>query len=302
MTKRTRNSSLIKRLVGIGCFSALAYIITFVVRIPVQFLTFDAKDAVIVIASFIYGPSSGIIIPLIAALIELITISDTGIYGFIMNFLSSAAFAFTASVIYSSRRNLVSAVLGLYGAALFTTAVMMGLNYYITPLYLGVDREVVVGMLIPLLLPFNGAKSLLNSALAMLLYKPIVVAMRRARLVDTESRTTVFAHLKKKRTDSVPVENRDSGSEYEPCARIAPDPRVEESFADCDGTDAVKASENTDTAEPFEMIEASQKAGADKKATNRPAFSRGTVITVVLGILTVCVAVAIFVLLNAPKA
>ena len=51
-------------------FAALAYGVTFVFRIPVQFLTFDAKDAVISIASFIYGPTSAIVISLIAAFIE----------------------------------------------------------------------------------------------------------------------------------------------------------------------------------------------------------------------------------------
>ena len=77
-----------KALVGIAMFAALAYGVTFVFRIPVMFLTFDAKDTLITIASLIYGPVSGIVLSLLVALIELITISGTGVYGFIMNFAS----------------------------------------------------------------------------------------------------------------------------------------------------------------------------------------------------------------------
>jgi riboflavin transporter FmnP len=253
MGARTKTNSLVKRLVGIGCFSALAYIVTFVVRIPVQFLTFDAKDAVIVIASFIYGPQSGLIISLLAALIELITISGTGIYGFLMNFLSSCAFACTASLIYYSRRNLTSAIVGLYSSVAVTTAVMMGLNYFITPLYLGVDRTVVVGMLPTLLLPFNLAKSVLNAGIAMLLYKPIVVAMRRAHLIDRGAQKSVFAYIKKKDTDAESVS--------ESSASLSTDPRVEPRKPSGFGL-------------------------------------RGTLVTVALGLVTVAVAVIIFLILN----
>ena len=77
-----------KRLVGMAMFAALAYAVTFVFRIPVMFLTFDAKDAIIIISSLIYGPLAGVFISLTVALLELITISGTGVYGFIMNFAS----------------------------------------------------------------------------------------------------------------------------------------------------------------------------------------------------------------------
>ena len=171
-----------KRLVGIAMFSALAFLVTFVVRFPVMFLTFDAKDAVIAIASFIYGPVSAVVISLLAALVELVTISSTGIYGFVMNFLSSATFALTASLIYSRRKTITSAIVGLYVGVFAVVAVMMGFNILVTPHYLGVATKEVVAMLPTVLLPFNLAKALMNAAFAMLLYKPCAVAMRRAGL------------------------------------------------------------------------------------------------------------------------
>ena len=185
MKKQTRTSEGLKRTCGIAVFAALAFLVTLVIRIPVQFLTFDVKDAIICLAAFMYGPISGVIIALIAAFIELVTISGTGFYGFLMNFISSAAFAFTASFIYSRRKTLGGAIIGVYSAAAVLTAVMMGLNLIITPLYMGVERSVVASMLPTLLLPFNLAKALLNSAITLLLYKPLVIALRRAHLLPT---------------------------------------------------------------------------------------------------------------------
>ena len=171
-------------MTGIAVFSALAFIVSFVFRLPVMFLTFDAKDAVIAIASFIYGPLSAPIMSLIAALLELVSISDTGVYGFIMNFASSAAFSLTASLIYKYRRNFVSSIIGLYSAVVATVAVMMLLNIFVTPYYMGVATDAVVEMLPTVLLPFNFAKALMNASIAMLLYKPIVFALRRAHLIS----------------------------------------------------------------------------------------------------------------------
>ena len=172
-----------KRLVGMAVFAALAFGVTFVFRIPVSFLTFDAKDAVLTVASFIYGPIAAVLMSLTAALLELLTISSTLVYGFIMNFCSSACFSAVAALIYKYRRNLNGAILGLYASVVATTALMMGLNLLVTPFYTGTDVSTVASMIPTLLLPFNFAKALMNSAIAMLIYKPAVLAMRRARLI-----------------------------------------------------------------------------------------------------------------------
>ena len=165
-------------------FAALAYGVTFIFRIPVQFLTFDAKDAILTIAAFIYGPIAAIIMSLIPALIEFVTISGTGFWGFLMNFASSACFSCTASVIYKYRRSFNGSIVGLYASVLATTAVMMVLNILVTPIYMGVPRVAVIELLPTLLLPFNFAKALMNAAITMLIYKPVSIAMKRAKLIQ----------------------------------------------------------------------------------------------------------------------
>lgn len=180
-TQKQRQAT--QRLVGIALFSALAFAVTFVFRIPVSFLTFDAKDAVITVAAFLYGPLSGVAMSLIAALLELVTVSSTGLYGFLMNFLSSAVFSFVAAGIYSFCRRPRGAILGVTLAVVFMTGTMMLFNLLVTPLYMQVPTAQVAALIPTLLLPFNLAKGLLNAAFALLLYKPLSVALSRAGLI-----------------------------------------------------------------------------------------------------------------------
>ena len=55
-------------------------------------------------------------------------------------------------------------------------------NYLVTPFYMGVARQEVVALLLPAFLPFNLLKGGLNAAITLLLYKPVVNALRRAGL------------------------------------------------------------------------------------------------------------------------
>lgn len=190
-----KNNKTTQRITGIAIFSALAFIVTVVFKAIPQvdgFLSLDGKDAIIAIASFIYGPIVAPVIALIVAFIEFLTISTTGWYGFIMNFASSAVFSLTASLIYKYRKSFTGALVGFLAATLMTTGVMILLNLIITPLYFGMPRSAVVAMLKVPIIPFNFAKTLMNSAIAMLLYKPIITALRRARLIEKGKHKTDF--------------------------------------------------------------------------------------------------------------
>lgn len=190
MNARTNKTEMIKKISLCGVFSALAYICVCVFRIKVSFLTLDIKDAIITSAAMILGPIAGVVISLIVAFIEMLTVSDTMIYGFIMNFLSSATLSVVASMIYRQRRNLFSAVLGLITAVFSVTAVMMLANLFITPFYMGVPRGEVAKLIPKLLLPFNLTKAILNSALVMIIYKPISTALSRAGVIKKSAGNT----------------------------------------------------------------------------------------------------------------
>lgn len=195
MNSSNQKNTVIKKICGIGVFSALAYITTFICQlIPnvAGFLSLDAKDAVIAIASFVYGPVAAPVIALVVSLIEFITISSTGFWGLIMNFTASTVFSLTASLIYKLTKSFNGALLGFAAAIICTTGVMLALNPVIVPLYSGAPREVIISMIPTVLLPFNFAKTLMNASIAMLLYKPAINALRKSRMIPPSEHKTTF--------------------------------------------------------------------------------------------------------------
>ncbi len=169
-------------LVVIALFTAIAYISSLALPIKVQFLTLDIKDAFLTIGALYFGPLSGVVMSFAVSMLELLFGSDTGIYGFIMNFIGSATFALVASLIYTYKRNLSNAVTGLFCACIAMTVVMIAANLIITPYFMaakGMTAQAVEKMIVPLLLPFNLFKGLLNAGIVMLLYKPVSVALKK---------------------------------------------------------------------------------------------------------------------------
>ena len=149
----------------------------------VLFLKYDPKDVIITIGGFIYGPMVSAIISVCVSFVEMFTASDTGIYGLIMNIISTCSFACVASMIYKKKRTINGALLGLIFATIFMSLIMLLWNYYITPLYLNQPREAVIPMLLPTILPFNLIKGSLNAAFTLMLYKPVVNGLRKAKLI-----------------------------------------------------------------------------------------------------------------------
>lgn len=173
----------LRRMCAMAMLCALAFLAVALIRIPVvAFLKYEPKDVLLVIGGFLFGPVYGGLMCLVVSLVEMVTISDTGIIGFIMNLLSSGLFVCVAAEFYRRRRTLKNALLGLVAGALSMTAGMLLWNYLITPLYMNVTRATVAGMLWTVFLPFNLLKGLLNGALAMILYKGVAGALRAAHL------------------------------------------------------------------------------------------------------------------------
>lgn len=175
----------------VAMFTALSYVAVLLARgIPnvAGFLSYEPKDALIVIAGFIFGPITSVIISLISSLLEMVTVSSTGFYGFLMNVVATCAFAVPATWIYTRNRTQRGALIGLLIGVLSMTICMIAWNYVITPFYMGVPRSEVAKMLVPTFLPFNLVKGGLNAALVMVLYKPVVTALRSMGLAPSSEK------------------------------------------------------------------------------------------------------------------
>lgn len=174
----------LRRLCVVAMLCAVAFAAVAFIRIPVVlFLKYEPKDVILTIGGFLFGPWTGAAMAVAVALLELVTISDTGIIGLLMNILSSCLFVCTAALIYHSKKTLARAVVGLVCGAIVATGGMLLWNYLITPLYMAVSRQDIAQMLLPVFLPFNLLKGGLNATLTMLLYKSISSALRAGRLL-----------------------------------------------------------------------------------------------------------------------
>ena len=100
-----------KKITAAAMLSAIAYVVMALGRIPVVlFLSYDPKDIVITLGGLIWGPLTAFAVSVIVSVIEMVTVSDTGVIGCVMNIVSTCAFACMAAVIYRKFRSLKGAL------------------------------------------------------------------------------------------------------------------------------------------------------------------------------------------------
>ncbi len=183
-----------KKYVTAAMLSALSVILMYLCKVIPQisgFLQYDAKDVPIAMGGFILGPSYSLIMSAVVTVFEFLFASSTGPIGLLMNFISTCSFCFMASLIYANNRKLSGAVSGLASGVVAMTVLMLLWNCFITPFYMKIPREVVIGMLPTVFLPFNLCKGFINSGLILLLYRPLMGALSAADLIEN-------THSKKK--------------------------------------------------------------------------------------------------------
>ncbi|MBO5035079.1 MAG: ECF transporter S component [Oscillospiraceae bacterium] len=189
MSDRSKTKYDTKAIAAMAMITALAYAVMAVCKIIPKvggFLSLDAIDAVIGIGGFLFGPAAAVIMIIVEAFIEAITLSSTGWYGFVMNVLSTVLLICPAVYVYRRRRTTVGAAIGLTVGVVCRLIGMILFNYLITPMYFGMPRAAVVDLM-PMICIFNLIKGSLNAALLMILYPPVVATLRRVGLVAPSS-------------------------------------------------------------------------------------------------------------------
>lgn len=173
--KRAQNVAVV------AMFCAIAYVVMYLSRlIPINiagFLSMDFKDVIIAVCGFLLGPVTVLPVSVVVALLEMLTVSINGPVGFLMNVLSTYAFAGTAATVYIISKGRTRAVWAVVLGTVSMTVTMLLWNWLVTPAYMGVDRAMVESMLLPVFLPFNLIKGGLNAAGVLLLYKPVLRAL-----------------------------------------------------------------------------------------------------------------------------
>lgn len=212
MNAQTNSREKLKKIVATGVFAAFAYICCVLFHFRVSFLSFELKDAVMAVGAMSLGPIAGGAMVVIVCLVELVTISSTGVYGLVMNLLSSLTYVCVGSAIYHRHRTMRGAITGTVVASVAMVLVMIGANCVITPAYMHVETAEVIALIPTLLLPFNVTKTLFNSAVVFLLYKPVTNALVSAGFLPKHASASVeavhtepSADVKRRRRILVPV-------------------------------------------------------------------------------------------------
>ncbi len=172
---KTANLAKIGMLIGISAI--LVYL-----RVPYPpagFLKYDAADVPIFITTFAFGPIVGLLSTVIVSIIQAFILGDDGIYGCLMHIFATGTYVIVAGTIYKCVKGRKTAIIGMFLASLAMTAVMCLANLWITPLFLGVPREAVMPMIIPIIMPFNLLKAGINSLITFALYKRISPVLHR---------------------------------------------------------------------------------------------------------------------------
>ena len=180
----------VKKLVILSLLAALAYVVMVFIRIPImpaaEFLKYEPKDVIITIGGFMYGPFAAFMMSFVVSFVEMLTVSGTGWIGAVMNLISTCAFACTAALLYRKIHGFKGAVIGLVTGTVVMIAVMLLWNYFLTPIYMGYPRKAVAAMLPTVFLPFNAIKGGINALITILLYRPVMLALRKSGLAPEE--------------------------------------------------------------------------------------------------------------------
>lgn len=166
-----------KKLAALGLLGAIsvvgAMLVHFSIFPQVSFLEYDPADIPIFITTFAMGTWYGLLLTVVVCVVQGLTVSaGSGILGIIMHILATGTFVITAGSIYGSHKTRGRAYASLAAGTMAWTLVMALWNLIITPIFMGVGRDVVWGLM-PFIVLFNIIKAGINSVITALLYKRV---------------------------------------------------------------------------------------------------------------------------------
>lgn len=173
--KKKQNSTV--KLAKMGMLVAVSIVLVYFIHFPifpaVAFLEYDPADIPILIGTFAFGPLAGILLTIVTSVIQGLTVSAaSGLYGILMHIIATSVMVLVAGIIYKRNKTRKGAVIALLCGVIAWVIVMIGANLVITPLFMGVPRE-VVWQLMPFIAGFNAIKAGVNAIITFLLYKRI---------------------------------------------------------------------------------------------------------------------------------
>lgn len=174
MPSKNTNVWSTKQMVIMALMCAIGALLSFV-EFPllpgVTWLKFDASNMPAMVVGFGFGPGAGVAVGIVIAIIHGLLMAD--FTGTLMNILCVTCFVLPAALMYHKKRTYPVAIAGLVLSIIAATLAAIVGNLILTPMWLGVPLDAVIAMIIPILIPFNLLKGLINAVLTLIIYKSI---------------------------------------------------------------------------------------------------------------------------------
>ncbi len=162
-----------KKLCLCAIFCASSYVVS-LLEIPVFAhigLKLDFSFCLMLLGGYMLGPIFAEIIVIVVSLLGCIASSSFGI-GQLANFLLANTFVIIPVIVYKYKKGLLNVIVTLIISSLLTIGVALLCNRFIMyPLYFKENAGNMFNQFWYLIIIFNTLKSILNSAITLLLYK-----------------------------------------------------------------------------------------------------------------------------------
>ena len=172
-----------KKLCTLGLLCAISIVLVCFVHFPLfpaaSFLEYNPADIPIFLGTFLFGPIAGLLLTIVTSIIQGLTVSaSSGFIGIIMHILATGSFVVVFGLITRKNKNIKRSIIALIAGIITMTAVMMLCNLIFTPIFMGTPVDAVLQMMLPIILPFNLIKAIINGVVAFLLSKSLHMALK----------------------------------------------------------------------------------------------------------------------------
>ena len=174
VTLENTNRWSTKQLVTMALMCAIAILLSFI-EFPLfpaaSFLKLDISFVPSAVMGFAYGTGPGVLVGVACAVVHGIITGNW--VGCLMNIIACSAFVIPAAVIYKRNHTFKGAMIGLVVSIVCLVVAACIANLIIDPLFYGMPFDVVAGLIVPAILPFNIIKGIVISVLTGIVYKSI---------------------------------------------------------------------------------------------------------------------------------
>ena len=163
-----------KQLVTMALMCAIAILLSFI-EFPIipaaSFLKLDISFVPSAVMGFAYGTGPGVLVGIVCAVAHGIITGNW--VGCLMNIIACCAFVIPASAVYKRNHTFKGAIIGLVVSIVCLVVAACIANLVVDPLFYGMPFDVVAGLIVPAIIPFNIIKGIVIAALTAIVYKSI---------------------------------------------------------------------------------------------------------------------------------